>query len=437
MSLAGLVRGLYFVVARFAHEQNMKYSQVFVNTLRADPQGETSANAKLLARAGFADKLMAGSYTFLPLGFRVKEKIEQICREEMNAIGSQEILMPLLHPREVWDETGRWNDRGVQAIMYQFKTLEGKEYGLSFTHEEVFLDLARKNTLSYKNLPVRLYHFSTKFRNEARARSGLLRGREFIMKDLYSLHATQECLDNFYWQVKDAYLKIFERCGLDKVKVVEAAGGVFTSGRTHEFQLLHPVGEDTVYYCAKCDWAQNKEIYVHRVGGQCPQCSGRVEEASAIEVGNIFRFGTVYSEKMKVMFKDKDGSAKPAYLGSYGIGVSRLVGAIAEVFNDEAGLIWPASVAPFKAHLVSLGEKSAALAEKIYKKLVQAGVEVFWDDRDESAGIKLADADLIGLPYRLVVSDKTLVKDSVEVKPRASKKMELVKLDKIVSRLMK
>ena len=410
----------------------MKYSQAFINTLRENPAGETATNAKLLLRAGYIDKLMAGSYSFLPLGWRVYQKIEQIVREEMNAIGCQEILMPLLHPKDVWNETGRWHDAGVKEIMYQFKTAEGKEYGLSFTHEEVFLDLARKHSLSYKNLPIKLYHFSTKFRNEPRAKSGLLRGREFLMKDLYSLHISQKDLDEFYWQVKEAYLKAYARMGFKNIKVVEASGGVFTSGHTHEFQVLHPVGEDTTYYCTQCDWAQNKEIYVNKIGAKCPQCSGTVKEASSVEVGNIFRFGTAYSEKMKVDFKNAEGQTQPAYLGSYGIGLSRCVGMLAEIFNDEAGLMWPANVAPFKIHLVSLGETKIE-AEKIYHQLVESSVEVLWDDRDESAGVKLADADLIGLPYRIIISAKTLDQKSLEVKARDSAKAEFIKLENLAS----
>lgn len=410
----------------------MRYSQFFINTLRSDPKDETSVNAKLLLRGGFIDKLMAGSYTFLPLGWRVYQKIEEIVRQEMNAVGGGEVLMPLLHPKDVWNETGRWSDPGVKEIMYQFKSADGREYGLSFTHEEIFLDIVRKRSLSYKNLPVKLYHFSTKFRNEPRAKSGLLRGREFIMKDLYSLHATEEDLDNFYWQVKDAYLRIFERLGLKQVKVVEASGGVFTSGRTHEFQVIHPVGEDTIYHCAKCDWAHNKEIHIHKIGAKCPECGGEVETASSIEVGNIFRFGTVYSEKMKVNFKSADGGLRPAYLGSYGIGMSRLVGVLAEVFNDDAGLVWPESAAPFKVHLVSLGE-AAVGAEKIYRDMLKKSVEVLWDDRGESPGVKLSDADLIGAPFRVVVSDKTLAKNSVEVKRRDSDKVEMIKLNNILS----
>lgn len=407
----------------------MHYSSLFGKTLRQAPKDETALNAQLLLRGGFIDKLMAGSYTFLPLGWRVEQKIEQIVREEMNAIGSQEILMPLVHPKEVWNETGRWSDPRVKEIMYQFKTAEGREYGLSFTHEEIVLDLVRKNTISRKNLPVKLYHFSTKFRNETRVKSGLLRGREFIMKDLYSLHSDQASLDEFYWQVKDAYLKVFDRLGLKNVKVVEAAGGVFTVGNTHEFQLPHAIGEDVIYMCAKCDWAQNKEIFSG--GGKCPQCSAEVKAVSSIEIGNIFRFGTGYSEKMKVNFTDADGSLRPLYLGSYGIGVSRLVGVLAEVFNDSRGLVWPRAVAPYLIHLVSLGAAGQE-GERLYNQLNSAGVEILWDDRDESAGVKLADADLIGLPYRAIISDKSLEKKSVEVKARDSEQVEMVGVDGVV-----
>lgn len=410
----------------------MRYSQSFINTLWADPKDEISTNAKLLLRGGFVDKLMAGSYTFLPLGWRIYKKIENIVRAEMNAIGSEEILMPLLHPKEIWNETGRWNDPGVKEIMYQFKTVDGKDYGLSFTHEEIFLDIVRKKSLSYKNLPVKLYHFSTKFRNELRAKSGLLRAREFLMKDLYSIHTSPEDLDKFYGEVKEAYMRIYKKIGLSDTKVVEASGGVFTSGRTHEFQVPSSAGEDIIYTCTKCDWAQNKEIVSAKSKKICPECLAEIKEINSIEVGNIFRFGTVYSEKMKVNFKDKEGQIKPAFLGSYGIGVSRLVGTLAEKFNDEQGLIWPPTIAPFLIHLISIGQVEAE-AEKIYQKMLNGGLEVLWDDRDESAGVKLADADLIGLPYRIVVSEKTLAQNSVEIKKRDSQKTELVKSDQVVS----
>jgi prolyl-tRNA synthetase len=255
------------------------------------------------------------------------------------------------------------------------------------------------------------------------------------MKDLYSLHVSAEDLDKFYWEVKEAYLKIFKRVGFKDIKVVEASGGVFTSGHTHEFQIAHPVGEDNIYFCSspagECDWAQNKEIYTHKIGAGCPKCDSKVEEVSSIEVGNIFRFGTVYSEKMKVNFKSADGADYPAFLGSYGIGMSRLVGVLVEMFNDEAGIIWPEAVAPFQVNLVSLGNVKSE-AEKVYQDLVKNNVEVLWDDRQESAGTKLADADLIGIPYRIIVSEKSLKNGGAEVKKRNSDKPEIVDLDKVV-----
>src|SRR3989338_64853 len=266
----------------------MKYSELFPKTKKGELQEELSVNAKLLVRAGFIDQLMAGSWTLLPLGFRVVEKIKKIIREELNKIGAQELLMPLLHPREIWDQTGRWSDPEVQKIMYQFKDIHEKEYGLSFTHEEIVMNLLSKFVQSYKDLPVKVYHFSTKFRNEPRAKSGILRAREFMMKDLYSAHVAEKDMYEYYNKVKDAYIRIFERLGL-KVKVVEASGGVFTDKNSHEFQVLSDVGEDTIYYCGECDFAQNKEIFQGSAGDTCPKCKkGKIIEAKSIEVGNIF-----------------------------------------------------------------------------------------------------------------------------------------------------
>src|ERR1035437_3312608 len=269
----------------------MRYSKLFGKTVRDFPKEEVSTNAKLLIKAGFIDKLMAGSFTLLPLGFRVKEKIEQIVREEMDATGANEMLMPLLHPKEIWNETGRWDS--AKEVMYQFKK-DDKEYALSFTHEEIVLDVLRKKISGYKDLPVKIYHFSTKFRDEPRAKSGILRGREFLMKDLYSAHLTEEDLDKYYWEVADAYIRICKRFGLDP-KIVEAAGGVFTHAHTNEFQVLCDQGEDTIYYCERkdvscdCNFAENKEITKVKLGDSCPKCKDyKIKEAKAIEVGNIF-----------------------------------------------------------------------------------------------------------------------------------------------------
>ncbi len=391
-------------------------------------------NHQLLVQAGFIDQLMSGSWTLLPLGWRVVQKINQIIREEMNAVGGQEMLMPLLHPKEIWNETGRWEK--ADEIMYKLTDKREKEFVLSFTHEEIVMDLLRKNIKSYKDLPVAVYHFSTKFRNEPRARAGILRGREFMMKDLYSAHTGEKDLLAYYEKVKKAYVKVFRRLGFN-FKVTEAAGGVFTDKNTHEFQVLSEGGEDTIFYCDACDWSENQEIYKGKEGDKCPVCQkGKTVRAKAIEVGNIFPLGTFYAEKMKVYFTDKDGKQKPVWFGSYGIGPTRVMGALVEVNHDDKGIIWPKNVAPYEVHLIKLKTKNEKrkTGEEIYKKLTEAGVEVLWDDREEvSAGVKFADADLIGIPVRLVVSEKT--KNKIEWKERDSQKSELLSLEAVKTRL--
>lgn len=406
----------------------MRQSLLFPKTRKEAPKEAESVNHKLLVRAGFIDQLMAGSWTLLPLGWRVVSKINQIIREEMNAIGGQEMLMPLLHPKNIWNETGRWDK--AKEVMYQFKDARGKEYALSFTHEEIVMDLLRKNIKSYTDLPVSVYHFSTKFRNEPRARSGILRGREFMMKDLYSAHTSEEDLMDYYEKVKGAYSKIFKRLGF-KFKVTEAGGGVFTENRTHEFQVITPGGEDTIYYCDNCGWGQNKEIFEGKAADSCPSCKkGKVMEAKAIEVGNIFPFGTWYAERMRAYFIDKDGKKKLIHFGSYGIGCTRVMGALVEVSHDDKGIIWFPQVAPFEVHLIEL---PGGKGKKIYEKLVKAGVDVLWDDRPVAAGEKFADADLIGIPIRLVTSEKT--GEKIEWKERTSDKIELLAIDDILARL--
>lgn len=397
----------------------MRYSVLFPKTFKDAPSEEIATNAKLLLRAGFIDKLMAGSYTLLPLGRLVERKIEQIIREEMSSTGAQEILMPLLHPKSIWNETGRWDT--ASEVMYQFAK-DDKEYALSFTHEEIVLDLVRKHVQTYRDFPVKIYHFSTKFRNELRAKSGILRGREFLMKDLYSLHETEEDLDKYYWEVKDAYLRIFKRLGLEVV-VAEAGGGVFTDSNTHEFQIISPSGEDTIYFKKGWEYWKNKEVMSEKELND-PE----VKEENAIEVGNIFRFGTSYSEKMDVGFTDRNGEKKYPYFGSYGIGLTRMVGVLAEVFNDEKGLIWPENVAPFQVHLVGLSER----ANEVYSQLKKSRIEVLFDDRDVSAGEKFNDADLIGIPVRVVVSDR-LEDNQIEVKKRSESESKNMSLTEFIS----
>lgn len=403
----------------------MKYSQLFGKSLKTASKDASSVNARLLTQGGFIDQLMSGSYTLMPLGFRVVKKIEQIVREEINATGAQELLMPLLHPKEIWNETGRWES--AKEVMYQFEKNE-KEYTLSFTHEEILLDLVRKHSFTYRDYPIKLYHFSTKFRNELRAKSGILRGREFLMKDLYSLHTSQEDLDAYYEEVAKAYMKVFDRIGLKAMRT-QAAGGVFTDNATDEFQVLSEAGEDEIIYCEGGDFAQNVEIANGTEGKECDLGHGPLKRAKAIEVGNIFRFGTSYSEKMNVTYADKDGKKQFAYLGSYGIGVTRLMGVLVELMHDDKGIIWPKSVAPYQVHLIAIKEN----ADKVYEELKRASVEVLYDDRDVSAGEKFADADLIGIPVRLVISQKT--GDKIEWKKRDSDQTELLELSEVLNRL--
>ncbi len=400
----------------------MRYSQLFPKTLKEAPKDEVAVNAQLLIRGGFIDKLMAGSYTLLPLGMRVAQNIMQIVREEMNETGAQELLMPLLHPKEIWNETGRWDS--AKEVMYQFEKNE-REYALSFTHEEIVMDLIRKHVNSYKDLPVKVYHFSTKFRNELRAKSGILRGREFIMKDMYSAHATKEDLMEYYWAVADAYLKTYERLGL-KAYLTEAAGGVFTNEHTHEFQVESEVGEDTTYMADGWKMAKNEEIMTDE-----DRNAPGLKSFKSIEVGNIFPFGTAkYAEMMDGTFTDHDGTRKPVWFASYGIGITRMMGVLVEVFHDERGIIWPESVAPYQVHLVGLNEN----ADKVYDQLLAEGIEVLFDDRsDVNAGAKFADADLLGMPVRLVVSNKT--GEKIEWKKRNSQEVELLSFDEVVNRL--
>jgi len=395
----------------------VRYSQLFPKTLREAPKEAVAANHRLLVRGGFIDQLMAGSWTLLPLGWRVISKINQIIREEMNAIGGQEMLMPLLHPKEIWNQTGRWES--ADEVMYKLKDTRERDFVLSFTHEEIVMDLVKKHVRSYKDLPLNVYHFSTKFRNELRPQGGILRGREFLMKDAYSLHTSEEDLMVWYERYKQAYLKIFERIGLD-VFVTEASGGVFTDKLTHEFQVEAEFGEDTIYIKPGIREGFNKEVFEGN--------EKDFEVKKAIEVGNIFPLGPTYSEKMGANFIDRDGSKKPIWFGSYGIGPTRVLGTIVEVGHDDRGIIWPESVAPFDVYLVDLKN-----GEEVHNKLVGAGVEVLWDDREVSAGEKLADADLIGIPVRLVVSERT--GDKIEWKERSEEKTELLTLDEIIKRL--
>lgn len=400
----------------------MRQSQLSNFIRKEFPKEEESFNSKILIRAGFIDKLTSGVYSYLPLGLRVLRKIENIVREEMNKLGGQEVLMPALTPKENWETTGRWQN--FEAL---FKVISNdkKEYALGATHEEIVVPLSQKTISSYKDLPFGLYQIQTKFRDEPRAKSGLLRGKEFLMKDLYSFHENQEDLDKYYQKAIKAYQSIFKRLGLS-AWLVEASGGTF-SKYSHEFQVFAENGEDTVVYCKKCHFAQNREINQSKKGDPCPLCSSPLDLAFASEVGNIFKLGTKYSDPFMLTYKDKSGNQKTVIMGCYGIGISRLMGIIVEVFHDEKGIIWPESVSPFKIHLISLAQDKSVKtkAEKIYKDLEKLGVEVLYDDRSEKTpGEKFAESDLIGIPVRLVVSKKTGSK--IEFKKRDDKNAKLV-----------
>lgn len=417
----------------------MKQSQLFLKTQKDFPKDEVAYNAKVLVRANFINKLMAGVHSYLPLGYRVRANVERIIREEMNALGSAEMLMPSLHPRSVWEPTGRWE--GLKKIMYRLSDDAGHEYGLGPTHEEIVADIARRVIFSYEDLPRSVYQIQTKFRNEPRAKSGLLRGREFTMKDLYSFHTDEASLDEFYERAKEAYKKVFKRMGLTAY-ITEASGGDFSKQFSHEFQVETSAGEDEVMLCRACEYAQNKEITGVKAGDKCPSCNkGTIESATCAEVGNIFKLGTKFSAPIALNYKDAKGESHPVVMGSYGIGVDRLVGTIVEVSHDDKGIIWPESVAPYQVHLLAVGASTPDLknnAEALYTTLIAKGVEVLFDDREGlSAGEKFNDADLIGIPWRVVISGKTIEKGKFELKRRNEKEVSMVTEKELLDHLTK
>ena len=405
----------------------MRQSELYTKTSKNIPSDEVSLNATLLIRGGFIHKEMAGVYAYLPLGLRVIEKIKSIIQEEMNAIGGQEILLASLQGPDLWQKNDRWDDK---KISIWFKDKEGK-LGFAWSHEEPMIEMASHHVGSYKDLPVFVYQFQNKFRNEPRVKSGLLRTREFLMKDLYSFTATQEDLDTFYEKCAKAYEKIFKRTGIgNKTYRTFASGGVFTK-YSHEFQSVSEAGEDTIYLDPKKKIAINKEVYSLEVAKSLGLNQKDLLETKSIEVGNIFKFGTVYSEKLGLKYKDRGGVEKPVFLGSYGIGVGRLMATVVELLCDKSGMVWPESIAPFKVHLIELGRNKG---KQVYAHLIKAGIEVLYDDRDASAGEKFKDADLLGIPWRMVVSDKT--KERVEIKRRNANKVELLSINEAIRKLI-
>ena len=404
----------------------MRQSALFTRTRREAPSDETSKNAQLLIRAGFVHKEMAGVYSYLPLGLRTLQNIENIVRSAMNFVGGQEIRMATLHPSEPWKQTGGWDNIDV---LFKIQSRTEREYALGQSEEEIVTPIAKEYAVSYKDLPMSVYQIGQKYRDELRAKSGIMRGREFTMKDMYSFHATQEDFDAYYERVKEIYLQIFSLCGLT-AKVTEASGGSFTEKLSYEFMVLTDAGEDDILYCTDCTHCVNVEVATGKEGDTCTKCGkGTMKAAKAAEVGNVFDLGTKYAKDFGFTFKDAEGNDQYPVMGCYGIGITRLMGVIAETLADDKGLVWPHTVSPFKFHLVSLGnnnEEVTAYADKLYEDIAKIGVPILYDDRDLHAGEKLADADLIGIPVRIIVGKKTLESGQLEVVMRADGKVDMV-----------
>ncbi|MDR0979806.1 MAG: prolyl-tRNA synthetase [Candidatus Nomurabacteria bacterium] len=410
----------------------MKRTDFWIKTSKTEQSAaeEPSKNARLLTRAGYVNRQMAGVYAYLPIGLRVLEKIKNIVRREMNAVGGAELVMSSLQPREVWQTTGRWDDEVVD-VWFKTKLKDETEVGLAWSHEEAILQTVGRELTSYRDLPVSVYQFQTKLRNELRAKSGIMRGREFVMKDMYSMHTSEQDLADYYEKVKQAYGRVFEQLGLGQDTFVTfASGGAFTKF-SHEYQTICDAGEDWLYLDRARNIAVNEEVLDDAVA-ELGLDKSKLEKVRSAEVGNIFNFGDAKARDMGVEFMGEDGQKHPLYLGSYGIGITRVMGVLAEKFSDERGLVWPAAVAPFQVYLVGIGEAGERQANELYTKFIQAGIEVLWDDRDARVGEKLADADLLGIPYRVVVSDKTLGQGKIELKSRTGEP-ELVAPDELLT----
>ncbi len=410
----------------------MLQSALSTKTIRENPKDELAINAQFLERGGFVTKVMAGVYAFLPLGYRVLAHVERIVREEMNKIGGQEVFLPALHPKEYWMQTGRWDHFDA---LFKIQSRYDSEYALGATHEEVIVPSMKPFIQSYKDLPFAVYQIQTKFRDEPRAKSGVLRGREFRMKDMYSFHADENDLDQYYSTVSEAYRRVFQRIGLPAY-YTEASGGTF-SKYSHEFQVPIENGEDTIYYCKKCDYAVNSEISEK---GNCPKCDCEGEKLKASEVGNIFKLNTKYSQPFDLGFTDENGERRIVLMGCYGIGTSRVLGTVVEYFHDQKGIIWPTSIAPFLIHIVPLSssdEDAQRLimdrAQKLLSALEELGIETLLDDRKSaSAGEKFADADLIGIPLRVVISEKTIAAGGYELKKRSTNDAVILPIERIM-----
>lgn len=416
----------------------MKQSELFTKTRREAPKDEVSKNAKLLIRAGYVHKESAGVYSFLPLGLRVLKKIEGIIRGEMNAIGGQEVFLSALQTKDAWEKSGRWSD-DVLDVWFKTTLKNGTELGLGPTHEEPLTTMMREHIRSHKDLPIYAYQFQTKFRNETRAKSGIMRSREFIMKDLYSFNRNEEDFRMFYELCARAYLKIFERVGVgDRTYRTFASGGSF-SKFSDEFQTVSDAGEDIIYVDKKKGIAINEEIYSDEVLADLGLERSALEKTKAIEVGNIFPLGTRFSEPLGLLYKDENGERHPVYMGSYGIGPARLMGTVVETLSDERGIVWPESIAPFTLHLIlAQTDMSDArdLADEIYELFKEGGVEVLLDERDVGAGEKFADSELLGIPHRVTIGAATLESNVFEHVERKTGKTAALPLEKLIKKFL-
>jgi len=411
----------------------MRVSQLFTKTRHEAPRDEASKNAQLLIRGGFIHKEMAGVYTYLPLGLRVLKNIEHIIREEMDAIGGQEMAMTALQEKDVWERTGRWDDAVVDN-WFKTRLKNDTELGLAYTHEPAIAALMKDFISSYRDLPTYPYQFQTKFRNELRAKSGLFRGREFLMKDLYSFSRTPEELDEFYEKAISAYRKIFDRLGIGtKTYLTLASGGTFGTAFSHEFQTLTRAGEDTIYVHQEKNIAINNEVMNEDTMKMLGVKKSELIEEKSIEVGNIYKLGTFYSEPLNLTYKTESGEERPVIMGSYGIGLGRVMGTVVEALADDKGIVWPEAIAPYRIHLISL-KGAEKRAEELYASLQSARISVLYDDRaDCTAGEKFSDADLLGMPIRVVVSKKTLEQESVEVRKRGSDEVTLLSITEFIT----
>ncbi|MBI2608242.1 MAG: proline--tRNA ligase [Deltaproteobacteria bacterium] len=416
----------------------MRYSQYYIPTLKEVPKEAEVMSHKLMLRSGMIRKLSSGVFTYLPTGLRSLNKVSQIVREEMNRAGACELLMPMVQPRSLWDETGRWEQ--MKGVLLQFQDRKGSDFCLGPTHEEVITDLVRGELRSYKDLPKTLYQIQTKYRDEIRPRFGLMRGREFLMKDAYSFDRTKEDTFKSYEVMREAYKKIFSRCGL-QFRPVLADSGDIGGSLSHEFQVLAHTGEDRLLSCTKCDYCCNVEV--HNGKNQCPQCRGELEELRGIEVGHIFYLGTKYSEKMKAFFIDEDNKEKPFEMGCYGIGIGRTIAAAIEQNHDEKGIKFPKALAPFEVVLINLDPedvKTSEKAEELYQYLVKHKIDVLYDERKERPGIKFNDADLMGIPLHIVLGKRGLQNQKISIKNRftgGSSEVELSHIEKKILESLK